>query len=140
VEENAWLVVLAEIINGAHTTAPHELAELVDRALRPADLTAEIYLVDLAQEVLCPLRPVAGKPLTVDGTLAGRAYRLTEIAQVRGDQATLLWVPLVDGTARLGVLRIEVPGRIEPDEELRQCYWLLAGLLEIGRASCRERV
>lgn len=128
-EENAWLTVLGEIINGAHITAPHELAELVDRALRPVDLTAEIYLVDLAQQVLSPLRPVTGKSLTVDGTLAGRAYRLTEIAQVRGDQATLIWVPLVDGTARLGVLRFEVPDRVEPDEELRQRCWLVAGLL-----------
>ena len=59
-EEHAWFAILAEIINGAHTTAPHELTELVDRALRPVDLTAEIYLVDLAQQLLVPLRPTAG--------------------------------------------------------------------------------
>lgn len=128
-QDDTWLDILAEIINGAHVTAPHELADLVDRALHPVELTAEIYLVDLAQQVLTPLRPAVGKPLTVDGTLAGRAYRLTEIAQVRGESSTLLWVPLVDGTARLGVLRVEVPGRIEPDEGLRRHCWLLAGLL-----------
>lgn len=128
-QDNAWLDILAEIIDGAHVTAPHELADLLDRALRPVSLAAEIYLVDLAQQVLTPLRPAAGRPLTVDGTLAGRAYRLTEIAQVRGESSTLLWVPLVDGTARLGVLRAETPGRVEPDEGLRRHCWLLAGLL-----------
>lgn len=127
--EHGWFEVVAEIINGAHTVAPHELTELVDRAIKPVGLTAEIYLVDMAQQTLRPLRPAAGKPLTVDATLAGRAYRLSEIAQVHGDSVNLIWVPLLDGTTRLGVLRVEISSAVEPDEELRERCWLLGGLL-----------
>ncbi|HEU0090356.1 MAG TPA: PP2C family protein-serine/threonine phosphatase, partial [Pseudonocardiaceae bacterium] len=128
-QEHRWLAVLTEIVNGAHTVAPDELGELVDRALCHVGLAAEIYLVDLAQRTLFPLRSSAGDPLTVDATLAGRAYRLTELAQARGERATLVWAPLVDGTARLGVLRFELPPGVEPDEELRRRCWLVSGLL-----------
>lgn len=128
-QDHGWWEVLVHLINGAHITAPHELPELVDGALQPVDLVAEIYLTDLAQQILSPLRASVGEPLSVDATVAGRAYRLNEVAQVRNDQATLLWIPLLDGTSRLGVLRVDVPDHIEVDEELRQNCWALGSLL-----------
>src|SRR5215207_11582079 len=52
---------------------------MVDRAVRPCGLTAEVLAVDLAQRALTPVRPQPGIPVPVEGTVAGRAYQLGEI-------------------------------------------------------------
>ena len=66
-----------------------------------------VYLVDHEQRGLVHLpaaaRPVH-QPLGLDGTLAGRAFRTMRILSLRPGARPRLWVPLVDGADRLGVL------------------------------------
>lgn len=48
------------------------------------------------------------EPLLVDGTVAGRAFMTSEVIErVDGTGRTHLWVPLIDGVDRLGVMEIE---------------------------------
>ncbi|TMR93801.1 serine/threonine-protein phosphatase [Nonomuraea basaltis] len=89
-----------------------------------------IYVADLQQLSLVPLagqRDAAGEPLEpfkIDTTLAGRAFRNVEIVQARrmpdpavpepvgpaaGETARRLWLPLLDGTERVGVFGVTVP-------------------------------
>lgn len=85
-------------------------------------MTAEIYLVDLGQRMLSPLPPTESDVCTVDGTLAGRAFELVEIvAATDPDGSPVLWVPMLDGTERLGVVRVGLSAGADPeDAELRR--------------------
>jgi serine phosphatase RsbU (regulator of sigma subunit) len=89
-----------------------------------------IYLVDYGQVYLVPL-PGAGAPqrsaVSVDGTLAGRAYALTETYETRDDGGYRLWLPLLDGTERLGVLEVDTAE--SPSAQLREDHHAVASLL-----------
>ncbi|PWK84621.1 stage II sporulation protein E [Lentzea atacamensis] len=65
-------------------------------------------------------------PLDVDTTLAGRAFRQIEILPSEASGRPRLWVPLLDGAERLGVLDVEVDEADDLyDPGLRvQCRWL----------------
>jgi len=123
--ERAIDALLAE----SHLLAAHELPALVAR--HAATLGAEealLYLADLQQEVLVPFLGSAGAavdqtlvPLAVDGTLAGRAYQLVEvITQEVPDAGVRLWLPLLDGSDRLGVLTVRVASEaaLQADDQL----------------------
>ena len=102
----------------AHLTAPHEVAGLLSRhaaAVGVADAVA--YLADLQQDELVPLVEATGPgldrqlvPLGVDATLAGRAYQQVQVLTQDAPAGGLrVWLPLLDGAERLGVLAVTVP-------------------------------
>ncbi|TYB56239.1 SpoIIE family protein phosphatase [Nonomuraea sp. PA05] len=79
---------------------------------------AVLYVTDLQQQLLVPLPgqcDAAGEPLgpvRIDGTMPGRAFRSVEIVRARPQedgQAPVLWVPLLDGTERVGVIGFTSP-------------------------------
>jgi len=89
---------------------PDELAPLVDQTARRLGATgARVWLVSRDQRSLCRLPLGAAEQpadaLGLDGTLAGRAYRSTQTLASSSD-GPRLWVPLLDGTERLGVLEL----------------------------------
>jgi hypothetical protein len=87
------------------------------------------YLVDYTQRLLVPLQPCAhpaAESLTIDGTLAGRAYRTVTVQRSTAEDVRRVWVPLLDGTERLGVLEAVVLE--EPDDEAVGELLSLAGL------------
>ena len=63
-----WEDVLTQIINESHLVTGDGLSAMVDRAVRPFGLTAEVLAVDLAQRALTPVRPQPGIPVAVEGT------------------------------------------------------------------------
>lgn len=112
---------------------------LASTSLRPDDIPAvvavhvaklgfddlQIYLADLEQRVLVPL-PVdansSSDPLSVDGTLAGRAYRSERPVTSAGEPGdgpevagTTVWLPLLDSAERLGVLSFRTQDEISDD-------------------------
>jgi serine phosphatase RsbU (regulator of sigma subunit) len=111
-----WLMVsdptavLGDLVRRARDTGPGQLAPLVADTAAAAGLAdAMIYLADYGQTRLMPV-PYAGMPprlpLGVDGTLAGRAYRTGSPIVAEGPDETTrrLWLPLREGSERLGVL------------------------------------
>jgi serine phosphatase RsbU (regulator of sigma subunit) len=110
--------VLGELVRRTRGTGPGELAPLVAECAAKAGMAdAVIYLADYGQTRLMPL-PYAGMParlpLGVDGTLAGRAYRTGaahtgEGSEDSGGGTRRLWLPLSEGSERLGVLEVAVP-------------------------------
>lgn len=73
-------------------------------------------------------------------TLAGRAYQLGEILPGTDEHGgRLLWIPVVDGTDRLGVMRVGLDGPtadrtsglegVVADPQLWRRLWTLAGLV-----------
>lgn len=59
-----------------------------------------------------------GDPQAVDGTLAGKAFALHAGGERdEPDGRTRVWLPLLDGTDRLGVMALTVDGM---DDEVRE--------------------
>lgn len=121
--------VLGVLVTEAQHTAPDDLPALVARVaggLGARD--AVVYVADFEQRVLLPLgeNGASHDPLEIDHTLAGRAFRLVEVHDSEAEDGRRLWVPVLDGTARIGVLALTVARR-EPGIE--RCARELAGLV-----------
>ena len=126
----AWAEVLARVVDDAHLVTGDGLSIMLADAVRDVGLTADVLLIDLAQQVLTPLSAPRNSPIQVDGTIAGRAYQLGEILPASdGPGDRLLWVPMLDGTERMGVLRFGLDASVIDDTELRARCWSLAGLM-----------
>lgn len=101
----------------AKDAAPHELPGLLSRhAPLVGALDAIIYLVDLQQVSLTPFRGQGGPRadphpavLPVDSTVAGRAHQHEQVIVQPGPGAgATVWLPLLEGATRLGVLSVSV--------------------------------
>ncbi|MFI1586199.1 PP2C family protein-serine/threonine phosphatase [Embleya sp. NPDC020630] len=102
-----------------------------------------IYLVDVQQQILRLVRGsgertgaadvVPEAELRIDATLAGRAYQSVELVESGEVPPRRLWLPLVDGAERLGVLGLETDeaGNAVLDEASDLA--LLVGLLLVGK-------
>jgi Stage II sporulation protein E (SpoIIE) len=115
------------LLESAPTVGVEQLPALV-MALAPALDATEmaVYVVDYAQTRLVCLAPGEGQrrqPVRVDGTVAGRAFA-TEQVQEQGGRVHRLWVPLVHGCNRLGVL--EVTTTVPASAATRDAAQLLA--------------
>jgi serine phosphatase RsbU (regulator of sigma subunit) len=115
--------VVDDLLQRAHLAGAHDLPALFQRhaeALGVED--AVTYLVDLQQSALVPFLPPSGPqqderltPLGVDSTLAGRAFQQSQPLVQPLDPndpdgtAVRIWLPLLDGTERLGVLAVTAP-------------------------------
>ncbi|HET9117255.1 MAG TPA: PP2C family protein-serine/threonine phosphatase [Pseudonocardiaceae bacterium] len=118
------------MVDDSHLATGDRLSVMLNDAVHEVGLTAEILVVDLAQRVLNPLSPHASPPIPVEGTVAGRVYQLGEVLPATdGNGDRLLWVPMLDGTERIGVLRIGLGEGVIDDQELRKWCWSLAGLM-----------
>ncbi|MCJ1678487.1 serine/threonine-protein phosphatase [Streptomyces sp. APSN-46.1] len=128
--------LLSSLLDVSQRATPGELPDLVrDTTRKLGLLDAVIYLADLQQMRLTPLAGVrAGVPapgavggeaagLAVDGTLAGWAYR-TGATELASGSELVMWVPLVDGAERIGVLRLIAPAM--DATTLEQCQSLAA--------------
>jgi Stage II sporulation protein E (SpoIIE) len=126
-----WVIV--DLLDDAHLMAPDALTDTLCERARPFGVrSVEIYLADLQQRYLRRLpsrRPVerdeTPAELSVDSTLAGRAFQTITVHKAMDDEGLYrLWVPVVDGTERLGVLALIVTDVGEVT--LRRCRMLAA--------------
>jgi serine phosphatase RsbU (regulator of sigma subunit) len=125
----SWADVLAAVIDRSHLVTGDQIADMLDHEVRPLGLTAEILLVDLAQRALRGIRSEQAR-FAVEGTVAGRAYQLGEILSTSDEQGDqVLWVPMLDGTARVGVLRAGLAPDLVADAQLRRRLWILSSLM-----------
>ncbi|MEV6635116.1 PP2C family protein-serine/threonine phosphatase [Actinoplanes sp. NPDC051470] len=109
---------LRQLLRQSHHARPEDLPEMAMRAAPSVNATAMIiYLVDHQQRVLLPLLGGSAPhraSTTVDGTLAGRAYSLVRPCVSEGDEAgARLWLPLLNGSERMGVLEIVSPSALD---------------------------
>jgi serine phosphatase RsbU (regulator of sigma subunit) len=101
-----------------------EVAPLLDAE------SVAVLLVDYAQISLRPLRgtePGLAGPIEVEGTPAGLAFAAAR--ETRHDQSDgcLLWLPLLHGAERLGVLEIRV--KAYPSAAVRSDFAVIAALI-----------
>lgn len=104
-----------QLISGALLLRGDQLPELAQRHIAAFGGTNVVcYLADLQQTVLVPFLSSQGADpphwatqLSIDTTLAGRAYQQLQIQiQQERPAGTIAWVPLLDGAERLGVMAV----------------------------------
>ena len=125
-----WGDVFTALTDRSHLVVGEGLSAMLDEAVRPLGLHADVLLVDLGQRVLTSVRVDPPAPQSVEGTLAGRAYQYGEFVAGFGDDGRrMLWVPMLDGTERAGVVCLELGPEVVDDLEFRRRCWTLSGLM-----------
>jgi len=132
--------VLAELLHRSHLVPPDGITGALTQAARPLGVSgARVYLADLQQHQLEPLPGADGGRddlLPIDSTLAGRAYQTVTVqwapAHGADDERYQVWIPLVDGTERLGVLCLTVA---DVSEAILARYRAIASLIGLMIAS-----
>lgn len=120
---------LDHLLRGSHVASPDELARVVAESAKVfGGRNASVYVADLQQRFLIALGPQvdhgrqdSAQVLGIDSTVAGRVFqqmqRLTQPASAGSDAGRLqIWLPLVNGTERLGALSVDLPVAIVDDE------------------------
>ena len=102
---------LLSLLRGTTDLPASELTRVVDVAGRV--LGAETARMLIADYALASLQEMGedgptGVRQPIEGTLAGRAFVKGEVV-LSGDERALVWVPLAEGTERLGVLELTHP-------------------------------
>jgi serine phosphatase RsbU (regulator of sigma subunit) len=113
--------MLQEVLRRTHLSAAPDIATIVAEEGRT--IGAEplvLYLLDHEQKSLVPV-PGHGTngraPLPVQGTVAGRAFASNSIIDLEADVdggGRRVWLPLLDGTERLGVVQMTFAVRDAP--------------------------
>jgi hypothetical protein len=123
--------LLGHLLEASHELAPDELVAAAARAGHALDAEdVAIYLVDYEQTLLVPVPDGTDRaPLEIDTTLAGRAFAAIAVQEADLESGRRLWLPLLDGAERLGVLGLTLPS---VDETLRvRCGWLATLVAEL---------
>ena len=135
---------LAAAMRTAQSADPADVVAVLTVAARDlggSDVVA--YLVDLEQQVLEPLPDGAAHaelPRTeeVTTTMAGRAFLTSAPVTVARPNGTRVWVPIIEGSDRTGVLAMTLP--CTDDSALAECedLGLLAGYLIAIHTRCTD--
>jgi serine phosphatase RsbU (regulator of sigma subunit) len=131
---------LRSLLHASHLLAPDDLAATVAAYARMFGAPETVlYLADYEQATLQPL-PGTGVPerqeLPIEGTMAGRAFRRVEVVDSGTKNSYRLWMPLLDGVERLGVIELVLPDAPTGDrrDELRAFVSLVAELIVVNDA------
>jgi serine phosphatase RsbU (regulator of sigma subunit) len=130
---------LGRLLADAHLASADELPGVVAQAA--AELGAvdvDVLLVDYEQRHLRSVGPGPRGELSVDGTLAGRAFRQSEVQQTPVEGGQRLWLPMLDGLERIGILGLTVE---EVDAALLARTRRLASLtaeLVLSKSTCSD--
>jgi phosphoserine phosphatase RsbU/P len=123
------LSALTRLLEDSHIATPDQVPTAVAAACRELGWSMALYLSDYEQRRLVPV-PTAGgsgrEPLGIDSSLAGVAFQ--RVRPMHGsDEPSRVWVPLVDGVERLGVMEVTLPPGSDPDaREVQHRLRLLA--------------
>jgi hypothetical protein len=122
--------LLGTMIDRAHEMPPQLIAPLVAEVIAAiGGRDVAVYLQDYDQMTLVPLPGrglVGGEPEPIEGSLPGRAFLGDAMVERPVENGVRLFVPLLDGSDRVGVLAFTANS---PDEDDRRLARRFAGLL-----------
>jgi serine phosphatase RsbU (regulator of sigma subunit) len=135
---------LAAALRRARLSDPNAVPEILAAAagdLGATDVT--VYLVDFGQTMLEPLpdrSAHADVPAAeaVAATMAGRAFTEQRVITAEREDGVRVWVPVVEGSDRTGVVALTIPGLAEGAEAAVEDLGLLAGYLIAAQARCTD--
>jgi hypothetical protein len=122
--------IIVGLIRASTTLVPDDLVPvLMDHVTRAGFSAAAILLADHEQLLLTPLpgAPDDVSPQQVDSSVAGRVFQSERPLSVSdGNGGGTIWLPVLDGAERLGVLMLRAP--VVSDAVVSRCGDI-AGLL-----------
>ncbi|MCT4353910.1 serine/threonine-protein phosphatase [Streptomyces sp. Je 1-79] len=105
--------MLRALLRASHRATFEQLPELLTLHAGRAGLhNARLFVADLQEDVLREVTGVgpdagrAGQELAIDSTLCGRVFRTAEALSTTTAGTDDFWLPVLNGTERLGVLRL----------------------------------
>ncbi|WP_255305897.1 PP2C family protein-serine/threonine phosphatase [Streptomyces sp. Wb2n-11] len=135
--------MLTALLRASHLVTFEQLPALVDRHAAEAGLhRARIFVADLREEVLREVTGegidagLGGQEMRIDATLPGRVFQVMQGLSTSVGGRPQHWLPILDGTERLGVLRVETDA--EPDGAGHDSMRDLASLLGLLLVSKRH--
>jgi hypothetical protein len=133
--------IVISLLKRSHLLEPGMVAGAIAEAVQPLGIrSVRIYLSDLQQRSLRSLPGSTGEgpeTLEIGSTVAGRAYRSIRIQHSEASLRTpqRLWIPLIDGTERLGVLELEVTDVTQPALDAYRAIASIAGLMMVSKST-----
>jgi sigma-B regulation protein RsbU (phosphoserine phosphatase) len=129
--ERLWLDALSDLLNRSHLFQPDELADALGMAVERLGIDPTVYLVDDEQRALHAVprgdRPTP-EPTGLDDSLPGRVF--CQVQSLPATNGGGWWVPMVNGTDRLGVINFAFTGGADlHDDVTRERCETLAGLI-----------
>ena len=129
------LTAMRQLLRQSHHARPEDLPEMAMQVAGAVEATALVlYLVDHQQRLLTPLPGGSApprEPVAVDGTLPGRAFTRLEPCAGDGDTGgARLWLPLLNGAERMGVLEV-VSDTALGEQAVQDCVTLASLLTEL---------
>jgi serine phosphatase RsbU (regulator of sigma subunit) len=126
--------LLGSLLDRAHRMPPHMIAPLIEQEIALiGGRDVEVLLQDYDQMTLVSLpgeRLMMESPLPIDGSLAGRAFQTDLAVERTQSDGVRLFVPLLDGTDRVGVLVFTLDTVDDHDRRLtRRLAGLVADML-----------
>lgn len=126
--------LLGSLLDRAHEMPPHLIAPLIAQEINMiGGWDVEILLQDYDQRTLVPLpgeRLRVGAPQLIDRTPAGRAFQTDRTVELVAGDGIRVFVPLLDGTDRVGVLAFTTDVVDDHDRRLtRRLAGLVADIL-----------
>jgi hypothetical protein len=144
----AALTLFTGLLEATHLTAPADLAAAAaEHARRAGADDVALYLVDHEHRHLVPVPPFpddgarATGESAIDGTVVGRCFASSTILQLpaKEPEQRRLWLPLLDGIERLGVLSLTFPaapgGVAEADVAVWERYAHLIAQLVVSKGA-----
>ena len=145
-ELDAAVDVLAAVLQASHMLPPDRVSDLIRRAggaIGAVDVS--MWLIDYGQAFLTRSEDDSGDggdsdgTIPVTGTAAGRVFARCEPIESE-HPAPHRWVPILDGTERLGVLRFEFPAVLSAEQRrLSDALTSLVGELLVGKRPHTDR-
>lgn len=128
--ESMGEALLGSLLDRAHLIPPRLVGPLVAQEIHAAGGSdVAIYLQDFDQVHLQPLagEGLVGDRVPIDASLAGRAFTTDDtVEEALRDGAVRLYLPMLDGSDRVGVLALRLPAVNDDDRRLAR---RLAGLV-----------
>jgi phosphoserine phosphatase RsbU/P len=126
--------LLGSLVDRAHQMPPHMIAPLIEQEIAIiGGRDVEVLLQDYDQMTLVPLpggNLLVGDPLPIDESLAGRAFQTDSAIERPQSDGVRVFVPLLDGTDRVGVLAFTLDIVNDTDRRLsRRLAGLVADML-----------
>ena len=114
--------LLGVLLDRSHSMPPHLIAPLIAEEIKTmGGREVTVLLQDYDQMTLVPLPGeglVVGSAKSIDDSLAGLAFQTNEIVERPSPDMVRLYVPLLDGADRLGVLAFTLDHFDEQDRRL----------------------
>lgn len=107
--DESFVAAINALLDPGLETPERSVSRIVAAAAHLGSSSTEVWLSDIEQRFLVAFSPEAdvGRQ-AIDGTMAGRAFISGGIVESEGKQGCTVWVPLLDGADRLGVLAVTV--------------------------------